>query len=589
MAPLTDSFDLGHAAPRLRRGRARRPRGADRAARVRRPDLLRPGGPAPVRARRVAHHRPGYALRLRFDGAARRPVHALPRGRRRARRRRRARGRPARRRRRADLAVPRRAQELDVRALGARRAGAGAADPDPVQRGLPRASAPSAARTSTRDPDHEHEAEPDPRWAKLVRAEARLKPGYHSAVAYGRPQATTVPLAHQQAALAAQDLGAQPGRVPALRRAPHPAPRVRRVRHLRRPRDRRRTGGRRRLRRRRSRARPVIALDANGADGGTGGGRRGRAPLRRAACCVFGPGELARRGDGVVDAPGGSPATSSPSAPCARSPDASIVQAAARRRRRPRRGARVGRQHRPDARRGHAGDQAHQGRPPARAGRAAARSRPSRCCCSTAAPTSRSAPSTWSSSPTWARRSWRSCMGVERPSVGPALGRRGERQGHARTCSRRASGWSGGPLNFAGNVEGFDLPGAGADVVVADGFTGNVALKVLEGTSRVVARRHPRRHHARGRCPALGGLLIRGARRAAARRARPRERGRRDPARPAQAGRGGARQLRPRRASPAPSGWPGGRSTSDMVERTARRAARPRAHCGPRPLVASPA
>ena len=39
-----------------------------------------------------------------------------------------------------------------------------------------------------------------------------------------------------------------------------------------------------------------------------------------------------------------------------------------------------------------------------------------------------------------------------------------------------------GDLNFIGNLEGFDLPRANADVLVADGFTGNVALKVLEGT-----------------------------------------------------------------------------------------------------------
>jgi glycerol-3-phosphate acyltransferase PlsX len=37
------------------------------------------------------------------------------------------------------------------------------------------------------------------------------------------------------------------------------------------------------------------------------------------------------------------------------------------------------------------------------------------------------------------------------------------------------------PLNFIGNVEGKDLFSGAADVVVSDGFTGNVALKVSEG------------------------------------------------------------------------------------------------------------
>ncbi|MDA0184883.1 phosphate acyltransferase PlsX [Solirubrobacter phytolaccae] len=38
-------------------------------------------------------------------------------------------------------------------------------------------------------------------------------------------------------------------------------------------------------------------------------------------------------------------------------------------------------------------------------------------------------------------------------------------------------------LNFVGNVEGFAIGSGEADVIVADGFTGNVALKVMEGTS----------------------------------------------------------------------------------------------------------
>ncbi len=35
--------------------------------------------------------------------------------------------------------------------------------------------------------------------------------------------------------------------------------------------------------------------------------------------------------------------------------------------------------------------------------------------------------------------------------------------------------------SFLGNVEGRDIPRGTTDVVVTDGFTGNVALKVLEG------------------------------------------------------------------------------------------------------------
>ena len=40
-------------------------------------------------------------------------------------------------------------------------------------------------------------------------------------------------------------------------------------------------------------------------------------------------------------------------------------------------------------------------------------------------------------------------------------------------------------LNFAGNVEGLDIPRGTVDVIVCDGFLGNVVLKMLEGVSDV--------------------------------------------------------------------------------------------------------
>jgi glycerol-3-phosphate acyltransferase PlsX len=42
------------------------------------------------------------------------------------------------------------------------------------------------------------------------------------------------------------------------------------------------------------------------------------------------------------------------------------------------------------------------------------------------------------------------------------------------------------PLNFLGNVEGRDLYNGAADVVVCDGFVGNVALKTSEGLAKLV-------------------------------------------------------------------------------------------------------
>ena len=65
-------------------------------------------------------------------------------------------------------------------------------------------------------------------------------------------------------------------------------------------------------------------------------------------------------------------------------------------------------------------------------------------------------------------------------------------------------------LNFGGNTEGRDLLRGGADVVVTDGFTGNVALKLLEGTIKNLldAFREEITATTRGK---LGGLLIRPA------------------------------------------------------------------------------
>jgi len=41
-------------------------------------------------------------------------------------------------------------------------------------------------------------------------------------------------------------------------------------------------------------------------------------------------------------------------------------------------------------------------------------------------------------------------------------------------------------MNFIGNVEGRDLFNGHADVIVCDGFVGNVAIKTCEGTARLV-------------------------------------------------------------------------------------------------------
>jgi len=101
-------------------------------------------------------------------------------------------------------------------------------------------------------------------------------------------------------------------------------------------------------------------------------------------------------------------------------------------------------------------------------------------------------------------------LGVDRPrvgllSVGEEAGKGREEVIAAHTLLAEAPG-----IEFAGNVEGRDLPTGAADVVVTDGFTGNVSLKLMEGTARTVtgairdaARANP--------LAALGGLLMRPA------------------------------------------------------------------------------
>ena len=101
--------------------------------------------------------------------------------------------------------------------------------------------------------------------------------------------------------------------------------------------------------------------------------------------------------------------------------------------------------------------------------------------------------------------------GVERPKVG--LLSNGEEPGKGtddvKAAHERLAAASGSALDFMGNVEGGDLTAGVLDVVVTDGFTGNVALKAIEGTSRAVVRAI-REAITSSPVSSVGGLLIRG-------------------------------------------------------------------------------
>ncbi|MET1002248.1 MAG: phosphate--acyl-ACP acyltransferase, partial [Acidimicrobiia bacterium] len=70
-------------------------------------------------------------------------------------------------------------------------------------------------------------------------------------------------------------------------------------------------------------------------------------------------------------------------------------------------------------------------------------------------------------------------LGIEEPTV--ALLSNGEEAGKGDQLRKQSFALLADVKGFIGNVEGRDLLSAGADVIVTDGFTGNVALKTLEG------------------------------------------------------------------------------------------------------------
>jgi glycerol-3-phosphate acyltransferase PlsX len=77
-------------------------------------------------------------------------------------------------------------------------------------------------------------------------------------------------------------------------------------------------------------------------------------------------------------------------------------------------------------------------------------------------------------------------LGLDRPKVGLLNVGSEELKGHEEL--RQAAAWlrhESSPVDFHGFVEGNDIGSGLIDVVVADGFTGNVALKSIEGTAKL--------------------------------------------------------------------------------------------------------
>lgn len=103
----------------------------------------------------------------------------------------------------------------------------------------------------------------------------------------------------------------------------------------------------------------------------------------------------------------------------------------------------------------------------------------------------------------------REILGVERPRVG--LLSIGEEAGKGNELIRTAHGMlSEAPLDFIGNVEAGDLYGGRADVVVCDGFTGNILLKASESVVEML-RALLREEFSRTWGGRIGAVLARGA------------------------------------------------------------------------------
>jgi glycerol-3-phosphate acyltransferase PlsX len=119
----------------------------------------------------------------------------------------------------------------------------------------------------------------------------------------------------------------------------------------------------------------------------------------------------------------------------------------------------------------------------------------------------------------------RAVLGIERPTVGLLNVGSEDVKGHdavkgAAQMLRNASL----PMEFAGFIEGDNIAEGTVDVVVTDGFTGNIALKTAEGTAKLVIF-YLRSALKRSLLSRLGALMASGALNALRRKLDPRASG----------------------------------------------------------------
>jgi glycerol-3-phosphate acyltransferase PlsX len=118
----------------------------------------------------------------------------------------------------------------------------------------------------------------------------------------------------------------------------------------------------------------------------------------------------------------------------------------------------------------------------------------------------------------------RSLFGVEKPSVG-LLNIGVEEVKGVEEIKKAAAALKESPLpiiRYKGFVEGDDIGHGAADVIVTDGFTGNIALKTAEGTAKQIAE-YLRAAMGRSLLSRLGAILAQGAFRALKEKMDPRQ------------------------------------------------------------------
>ena len=341
-------------------------------------------------------------------------------------------------------------------------------------------------------PGHEHESAPDPRWAKL--RELEFDDARYPSAPHGRPEAEAVARAHRkrraQHKISAPAVNACPQchspRLP-HRVCPTAGPtRVARSCRARpRPRPRPLVP---RSRSRSTRTAPTSVRPRS---------RRGaaRAPSAACACCCSAPPGRSARSPTASrwsTRRSRSPRRPTRRAPSARTPEASIVRAARAVAEGRRRRARLGRLDRRGAGR----------RRCSNIKRARGIHRPAlaiscRCRAPGAAARRRRQRRGAARAPRPVRlhgrglRAGRARRGA--PARRAALQRRGGEQGHADVVAAHERAGGLGRAELRRQRRGHAMATGAADVVVTDGFTGNIALKLMEGVVGEDAARDPRR------------------------------------------------------------------------------------------------